>query len=234
MHQSAVQTAGKECLVRLCSIFLAALLVISSLFAPALAALPVTGPLATGSNAEVAAPAHVTPVTGVNNSKTPTEIQISTPGQASYRTIISPAVPARKKTAHAANAPLPACATMKAPYRSGLWEITSVSNNSLMPQPITAKIKRCVTERDTQNACGLNQLAGGRNRDCQLVDMQVMSNTATWSMRCNSPSFMAQGSGQSTFTADAYQGKFDMNATLQGARMQMNTTFTGKRLGNCK
>ena len=29
--------------------------------------------------------------------------------------------------------------------------------------------------------------------------------------------------------------KFDMNATLQGTQhMQMNTTFTGKRLGNCK
>ena len=126
------------------------------------------------------------------------------------------------------------CSQVKAPYRAGLWEITSVSNNSMMPQPVTAKIKRCVTERDTQNACGLNQLAGGRNRDCQIKDMRISGNTATWTMHCNNPQFIADGTGQSTFSADAYQGKFSMSATTQGTHMQMSTTFTGKRLGNCK
>jgi hypothetical protein len=173
----------------------------------------------------------------VNNSRTPTEIQISVPGQPSYTTVIPPTAlpPApRKSVAGTAATPAPACAHMKAPYRSGLWEITSVSNNTLMPQPVTARIKRCVTERDAQNACGLNQLSGGRNRDCQIVDMQVSGNTATWSMTCDGSHFTGQGSGKSTFTADEYHGTFDMTASLQGNTMQMNTTFTGKRLGVCK
>lgn len=177
-------------------------------------------------------PVRMPPVSGVNNSKTPTEIQVSQPGQPSYIMVIPPSKTPAKAPVPQGKAP--ACASMKAPYRAGLWEITSVSNNSLMPQPITAKIKRCVTERDAQNACGLNQLAGGRNRDCQLVDMQITSNTATWGMRCESPHFTAQGSGQSTFTADAYHGKFTMSASMQGSPMQMNTTFSGRRLGNCK
>lgn len=205
-----------------------------------MAALPVDAAPANAASAakpaavtpEVAAPIRMPPVRGENNSRTPTEIQVSEPGQPSYIMVIPPAKTTRKSIPVQGKAP--ACASMKAPYRAGLWEITSISNNSLMPQPITAKIKRCVTERDAQNACGLNQLAGGRNRDCQLVDMQITTTTATWGMRCESAHFTAQGSGQSTFTADAYHGKFDMSASMQGTPMQMNTTFNGRRLGNCK
>src|SRR6218665_669922 len=176
-------------------------------------------------------PLRLPPVTGTNNSRTPTEIQITVPGQPSYTTTIPPA---RKKVLTTTPSSDSACMRMKAPYRSGLWEITSVSSNSLMPQPITAKVKRCITERDAQNACGLNQLSGGRNRDCHITDMQVNDGTANWAMTCNSPSFNGQGSGHSTFTADNYQGTFDMRANMQGTIMQMSTTFSGKRLGNCK
>lgn len=192
-------------------------------------AVPASAPAALAGSSEK--PVHLPPVSGTNNSKIPTEIQVTVPGQPGYTTTIQPA---RSKAATAAASATAACSRMKAPYRSGLWEITSVSSNSLMQQPISAKIKRCVTERDAQNACGLNQLSGGRNRDCQISDMQVSGNTATWAMTCDSPHFTGQGSGKSTFTADAYQGTFDMQASMQGTRMQMNTTFTGKRLGNCK
>lgn len=188
-------------------------------------------------SAEPAAPApagekplRLPPVTGTNNSRTPTEIQVTVPGQPSYSTTIPPS---RKPVATPAPANA-ACMGMKAPYRSGLWEITSVSSNSLMPQPITARVKRCITERDAQNACGLNQLSGGRNRDCQISDMQISEGSARWAMTCEGSTFNGHGNGHSTFTADAYQGTFDMRATMQGTPMEMNTTFSGKRLGNCK
>lgn len=103
-----------------------------------------------------------------------------------------------------------------------------------MPQPITARIKRCVSERETQNACGLNQLAGGRNRDCQLVDMHIENNKATWAMRCNGERFSAKGHGESTFLADSYQGSFTMDASMHGKPMRIDTTFVGQRLRNCK
>lgn len=176
-------------------------------------------------------PVRLPPVTGINNSRTPTEIQISAPGQPAYSTSIPPS---RKKALPAQPSGDMACMRIKAPYRSGLWEITSFSSNSLMPQPITAKVKRCITERDAQNACGLNQLSGGRNRDCHITDMQVADGNANWTMTCDSPSFNGHGSGHSTFTADSYQGTFDMEARMQGTPMQMKTVFSGKRLGNCK
>lgn len=176
-------------------------------------------------------PLRLPPVTGTNNSRTPTEIQVTAPGQPGYSTTIPPT---RKKAVPIASASDAACMRMKAPYRSGLWEITSVSINSLMPQSIMSKVKRCITERDAQNACGLNQLSGGRNRDCHITDMQVADGNANWTMTCDSPSFNGQGSGHSTFTADSYQGTFDMQASMHGTPMQMNTTFSGKRLGNCK
>lgn len=176
-------------------------------------------------------PLRLPPLTGTNNSRTATEIQITVPGQPSYSTSIPPA---RNKTPASVIPADASCMQMKAPYRSGLWEITSVSSNSLMPQPITAKVKRCITERDAQNACGLNQLSGGRNRNCQITNMQVGEGHASWAMSCDSPAFNGQGSGHSTFTADSYQGTFDMRASMQGNIMQMSTTFSGKRLSNCK
>lgn len=225
--------------MRLCQMFMTALLASTALTLHAGPTTPASAPVP-AAKAPVPgadAPIRVPPMSGVNNSRTPTEIQISVPGQPSYTSVIQPtALPAapRKNITGTTAATAPACAHMKAPYRSGLWEITSVSNNTLMPQPVTARIKRCVTERDAQNACGLNQLSGGRNRDCQIVDMQVSGNTATWSMTCDGSHFTGQGSGKSTFTADEYHGTFDMTASLQGNSMQMNTTFTGKRLGVCK
>ncbi len=205
------------------TLFLTALLFI---FAPALLVAETVAPAGPSEK-----PLRLPPVSGTNNSKTPTEIQIMVPGQPTYSTTIPPS----RKAATAL--PLPgnaACMRMKAPYRSGLWEITSVSSNSLMPQAITAKVKRCITERDAQNACGLNQLSGGRNRDCHITDMQIGEGDARWSMSCDSASFNGQGNGHTTFTADAYQGTFDMRATMQGTPMEMNTSFSGKRLGNCK
>lgn len=204
----------------------AALLYVTALPAVLIAAEPA------GSNAAPSEkPLRLPPVTGTNNSRTPTEIQITVPGQPSYSTTIPPAPKKAAATALPSDA---ACLRMKAPYRSGLWEITSVSSNSLMPQAITAKVKRCITERDAQNACGLNQLSGGRNRNCHITDMQVNDGSANWAMICDSPAFTGQGSGHSTFTADNYQGTFDMRASMQGTPMQMSTTFSGKRLGNCK
>lgn len=199
----------------------------------AIMALPALAADTAPAPAPVQDPVRVPPVSGVNNSRTPTEIQVTVPGQPAYTTTIPP-LPASKKKLPVQGAGFPGCEAMKAPYRAGLWEITSVSNNSMMLQPITAKVKRCVTDRDARNACGLNQLSGGRNRDCQISAMQVSGNTASWSMKCDSPHFTGQGNGQSTFSDDAYQGRFDMTATMQGTPMQMNTTFTGKRLGNCK
>lgn len=182
-------------------------------------------------------------IPSVNASQSlPASTSMPTPNQAESKVLkpvesrpmleVSP-VPTNTK-ATPAPAAKPACTSMKAPYRSGLWEIISTSNNSLMPQPITARIKRCVSEHETQNACGLNQLAGGRNHDCQLVDMHITNNKATWSMRCDGERFNAKAHGESTFLADSYHGSFSMNTTMQGKPMQINTTFVGQRLRNCK
>jgi hypothetical protein len=131
--------------------------------------------------------------------------------------------------------PAPICTSLQAPYRPGFWEITSVSTNSQMPQQsVTAKVKRCITERDTMNACGLNQFSGGRNHNCQITDMRIIGNQAIWTMTCNGVHLHGQGTGKSTFSTDAYHGTFEMNASFQGNSMKMSTTFTGKRLGNCK
>jgi hypothetical protein len=186
--------------------------------------------LAENTTAPQTKPERQPALTAINHSRIPTEIQINAAGQAPD----SNTSRARKKMPSTRQSGDAECLRMKAPYRSGLWEITSVSSSSRMPQPITAKVTRCITERDAQNACGLNQLSGGRNRNCHIADMQIADGRANWIMTCDSPSFNGQGTGHTTFTADSYEGKFDMQASMQGVPMQMNTIFKAKRLGNCK
>lgn len=166
---------------------------------------------------------------GINHSHIPTEIVIDAPGQTPYRAVITPSP--KKKTD--ATPGFPGCETMPAPYTAGLWEITTVSHNSRMPQPITARIKRCITARDARNACGLNQFSLNRNHDCRITSLQVSGNTAHWGMQCANTHFSAEGKGESVFSSDAYRGKFEMHGRMQEKSLQMITTFSGRRLGDC-
>lgn len=129
----------------------------------------------------------------------------------------------------------PACTAMKAPYRTGLWEVTSTTQNSMMKQPMTNTMQHCVTPKDVENACNMNNMTGNKNRDCTMTDFKLSGNHASWTMSCKNPHFMADGHGESTFSPEAYSGSFDMTANMQqGMTMKMNTTFKGRRIGDCK
>src|SRR5262245_53966925 len=120
------------------------------------------------------------------------------------------------------------------PRRDGKWEVTIEMDVPGMPmqmQPVTTT--HCVTKEQANDPRKMIPSSGrggrGRSNDnCKMTDQKFEGNKATWSMSC--PDQGMNGSGEFTYTQDAYVGTVKMDMTGRGT---MTMKYTGKRLGDC-
>jgi hypothetical protein len=131
---------------------------------------------------------------------------------------------------------LSAAVFAQGPRRDGRWEVTMQMEMPGMPAgmpPFTAE--QCVTKEqadDPQRAVPQQPGRGGAQSDCKTEDYKLTGNNATWTMRCTTPQPMT-GSGEITYTENAYVGTMTMNMERGGQPMKMTMKMTGKRLGDC-
>lgn len=59
---------------------------------------------------------------------------------------------------------------------------------------------------------------------------QVQGDTVTWSISCDSQGGVMTGTGESTYHGDTFEGTSKMH--MQG--MDITTTMSGKRIGECQ
>jgi hypothetical protein len=120
--------------------------------------------------------------------------------------------------------------------RDGKWQVTMQMEMPGMPAgmpPFTTE--QCLTREqvdDPQRAVPQQPQRGGGQSDCKYEDYKLTGNKVTWTMRCTTPQPMT-GSGEITYTENAYNGVMKMNMERGGQGMQMTMKMTGKRLGDC-
>jgi hypothetical protein len=120
---------------------------------------------------------------------------------------------------------LPFAANAAGPATPGKWKITTEMEMPGMPMkmpPVT--IETCITKEQAENPEGSIPDAG---KDCKIGDYKVTGNKVTWSVAC--PKQKLSGTGDITYTGDAYTGTMDMKMEDQ----QMKIKYTGKRVGDC-
>ena len=119
------------------------------------------------------------------------------------------------------------------PRRDGKWEVTMQMEMPGMPAMPPFKSEQCVTQEqanDPQSA--VPQQPGGKS-DCKTEDYKMTGNKASWTTKCTTPQPMT-GSGEMTYTDNAYTGVMKMNTQrADGQPMIMTMKMTGKRLGDC-
>lgn len=131
---------------------------------------------------------------------------------------------------------LSATAFAQAPRRDGKWEVTMQMEMTGMPAkmpPFTTE--QCVTKEqlsDPQRAVPQQPQRGGGQTDCKYEDYKVTGSKVTWTMKCTTPQPMT-GTGEITYTDNAYNGVMKMNMERGGQPMQMTMKMTGKRIGDC-
>jgi hypothetical protein len=120
--------------------------------------------------------------------------------------------------------------------RDGRWEVTSQMEIPGMPAnmpPFT--FEQCVTKEQANNpqtSVPQQPQRGGPPSDCKTEDYKLTGNKATWTMRCTTPQPMT-GTGEVTYTDDAFNGLMTMNMERGGQAMKMTMKMSAKRLGDC-
>ncbi len=109
-----------------------------------------------------------------------------------------------------------------------------------MPPEMAAKMSKqsfthqhCVTKQDIEKgAMGKGRDGKGANESCEMKDMKVSGNTATYRMECSNPKMTADS--KVTFSGNGYMMDMDMAMDRGGQMMKMKQHMESKYLGPCK
>ena len=119
----------------------------------------------------------------------------------------------------------------KAPnMREGLWEITTKTEISGMPNTMPAITHtQCLTK---QNMIPQNSR---KDQHCKISNVKVKGNTVSWKMVCKNQSGTTKGSGKITYKGTSFKGIMTLIMKYPGqGKMNMRSSMTGRRIGNCK
>ncbi len=109
--------------------------------------------------------------------------------------------------------------------KPGLWEITTKSQMQGMNIP-PSTITQCLTEDD------MVPTGTQPGQECEVIDMKVSGNTVTWTMICSGQGGDVESTGRIEYHGTSFQGS--MTTVIDAGGMTIESTITGKRLGDCK
>jgi hypothetical protein len=109
-----------------------------------------------------------------------------------------------------------------------------------MPPEMAAKMgkqsfthQHCVTPKDIEKGgMGKGRDGKGPNESCDVKDMKVSGNTATYRVECTNPKMTA--TNKVNFTGTGYVMDMDMAMDRGGQMMKMKQHMESKYLGPCK
>lgn len=115
------------------------------------------------------------------------------------------------------------------------WEVTTKMEMPGMPFAMPAMThKVCIPkggEKDPRQSAPNNPQQPEKNKDCEMTDIKMSGNKASWKVRCNQNGDIMNGSGESTANSDSYEGKMHMSGKSEGHNVDMTQTYRGKRIG---
>ncbi len=111
----------------------------------------------------------------------------------------------------------------------GNWEISMKIQVEGVPFPMPPiKTTHCYTKQDLEDNSKTLPSGSGKKNDCEVKDMKVAGNSATWNLVCKDG---AKGAGEITYKGTTYDATLKMT-TKDGDKS--TTNIKAKRLGDCK
>ena len=120
---------------------------------------------------------------------------------------------------------LPATAAAGGPnMEPGLWEITTETHMQGMNIPASTTTQ-CLTEEDMVPR---NTQPG---QDCEITDVTTSGDSVRWRMRCGGQGEEVESTGRIRYHGTSFEGT--VTTTIGATGMTVESTLTGKRLGDC-
>jgi hypothetical protein len=124
-------------------------------------------------------------------------------------------------------APFTSLHATPARMQPGMWEIAV---NSAAGPSISSR--QCITQKQIEDSGGLPPESQKEN-PCKRTSLKVDGAKVTWTVACTGQ-YPATGIGEMTSSANQYSGKQSVSMNVNGQKLDMVATFTGKRVGDCK
>lgn len=126
----------------------------------------------------------------------------------------------------------------------GLWEVT-VKTSGMMGMPSRNMItKQCIKPEDLKKPEDFSPDMSGTGMSCTKHNVMESGNTVTWQITCKSSDMTMEGTGSFvTKSLQAYEGQTTMKMKIAGldevdgmlgVTQEINTSYSGRRLGSCK
>ena len=120
------------------------------------------------------------------------------------------------------------CLPAAAQEKDELWEITMKMEMPGMPMAMPPQVSKVCVAKGANDENYLPKQQG----DCRNVESKRIGNKYTFKMICDGKNKMT-ANGEITFSDGAYDGRMQMTGTMEGQPMNMNQTYSGKRVGSC-
>lgn len=113
----------------------------------------------------------------------------------------------------------------------GMWEITTETEMPGMPMPIPPQtIRQCYKNENVKEARETLPI----DKDCKIDDLKQNGNTFSWKVSCNTETGPMSGVGNITYAGQSYSGKMTLTGKMEGMNINMTSSYSGKRVGDCK
>jgi len=126
----------------------------------------------------------------------------------------------------------------KGRIKEGMYEYTMEMDMGQVPgmpkgmPPQKHSFQHCVTQKDIDQG-ELGKGKNGPQQNCEIKNMNMSGNTATYTMECKGePSMKADN--RITFVSDGFDMDMKMQMTRQGQAMNMSQKMSGRYKGPCK
>jgi hypothetical protein len=111
----------------------------------------------------------------------------------------------------------------------GLWEVSTTMTTPMSPKPLIQTEQECIKD----SKISPQDIAPSDNGECSMSDINVSSNTLSWSMQCNTPGGAMNGQGAFESKGDSGSGNMTMNMNIEGQSFSMEMVWKGHRVGSC-
>lgn len=112
----------------------------------------------------------------------------------------------------------------------GKWEFTHTLTIPGMPGPEVETSVECISPEEAA-ADPLAEFAEG---GCTVLSQKVMADRLDFTLECEQEGLTTTGQGSLKLMGDTTEGRLQVVLPTPGAKMEMVTEWTGRRLGSCE
>jgi hypothetical protein len=133
----------------------------------------------------------------------------------------------------AAQTAAPAAATPAA-IKPGMWETTTVIENTVANSRRSIVARSCVTAADASNPQRLVPAQREPGMQCENQDVKRDGATVAWKIACKSADGSQKGSGKMSLSSESYVGRAEVEQQKKGVKpLKLAQTFSGKWVQAC-